>query len=341
MLSEDVWDYYEAGSGQEVTLGEAERAWRSYRFRPRVLRDVSSVDLATDLLGTRVSSPFVVAPMAFHALASTDGECATVAGSGDAGALSVVSTRASRTVEDIASAATGPWWFQAYLMRDRGLTEALVQRAAAAGARAIVLTVDTPYVGRKNKVVGVRFAVPEDQYLINLAQHLLPGAVGRESAEQDPSMTPEVIGRLADISGLPVVVKGLLRGDEAQRCVDAGAAGVVVSNHGGRQLDRAVPSALALPDVLQAVGGRVPVLVDGGIRSGLDALVALTLGASAVLVGRPVLWALAAGGRDAVDRTLRELTEDLRHVMAVAGAARVGDLDPSMVMISPGSTGGL
>jgi 4-hydroxymandelate oxidase len=330
-LQPEVWDYYEAGSGEEVTLTEAESSWRDFRLRPRVLRDVSAVDLTTRLLGSQVDSPFVVAPMAFHALAHDEGECATVRGTGDAGCLTVVSTRASRTLEDIAAAATGPWWFQAYLMRDRGLTEALVQRAAAAGAGAVVLTVDTPYVGRKDRVSGVRIAIPDDQYLVNLAQHLVAGAVGRESAEQDPSMTPDSIARLAEVGGLPVVVKGVLRGDEAQRCVDAGAAGVIVSNHGGRQLDRAVPSAHALAEVVDAVGGRVPVLVDGGIRSGTDALVALALGADAVLVGRPVLWALASGGAPAVTETLGTLAAHLRHVLAVAGATSPDDLDPSLV----------
>ncbi|PWW21792.1 4-hydroxymandelate oxidase [Geodermatophilus normandii] len=332
VLPPEIWDYYEAGSGDEVTLGEAEAAWRDFRLRPRVLHDVSRVDLATRLLGTPAASPFVVAPMAFHALAHPDGECATVRGAGDAGCLTVVSTRASRTLEEVGAAATGPWWFQAYLMRDRGLTEALVARAAAAGARAVVLTVDTPYVGRKGRVAGVRIAVPDDEYLINLAQHLVPGAVAREAAEQDPSMTPDTIGRLAAVSGLPVVVKGVLRGDEAARCVEAGATGVVVSTHGGRQLDRVVPSAHALPDVLDGVGGRVPVLVDGGIRSGTDALVALALGADAVLVGRPVLWALAAGGAAGVTATLEALAAHLRHVLALTGATSPADLDPGAVV---------
>jgi 4-hydroxymandelate oxidase len=273
--------------------------------------------------------------MAFHGLAHPEGECASMQGAGRAGALTIMSTRASRTLEDVAGSSTGPWWFQAYAMRDRGLTEALVQRAAAAGAGAIVLTVDTPYVGRKSRVTGVRIAVPDDHFLVNLAQHLLPGSIGREAAEQDPAMTPEAIGRLAEVSGLPVIVKGVLRGDEAVRCLDAGAAGVIVSNHGGRQLDRAIPSALALPEVVDAVGGRVPVLVDGGIRSGIDALVALALGADAVLVGRPVLWALAAEGADGVETTLRTLSADLRHVLAVAGAARLDDLDRSMVIAWP------
>lgn len=334
-LDPAVYDYYAAGSGEESTLGEAEAAWRSYRLRPRVMCDVSAVDTGTEVIGVRVDSPIVVAPMAFHALAHPDAECASIAGTGAAGCLSVISTRASRPLEDIAAAATGPWWFQAYLMRDRGLTRALVERAAQAGARAVVLTVDTPYVGRKSRVSGVRIAVPDDEFLVNLAQHLLPGAVGRESAEQDPSMTPDVIGWLADAGGLPVIVKGVLRGDEAARCLDAGAAGVIVSNHGGRQLDRAVPSALALPEVLDAVGGRAPVLVDGGVRNGTDALVALALGASAVLVGRPLLWALASGGAAGVTAALTALDADLRHVMALAGAAGIGDLDPSMVTRLP------
>ena len=332
-LPPDVWDYYAAGSGDELAVGEAEAAWAEYRLRPRVLHDVSTVDLTTDLLGVPLASPLVVAPMAFHALAHEEGECATIAGAGAAGCLTVLSTRSSRRLEDVGAAATAPWWFQAYLMRDRSLTEALVQRAAQAGARAVVLTVDTPYVGSKFRVAGVRFAVPDDQYLINVAQHLGTRAVGREAAEQDPSMSPDVIGRLAEVSGLPVVVKGLLRGDEALRCIDAGAAAVIVSNHGGRQLDRAIPSAHALPDVVNGVGGRVPVLVDGGIRSGTDVLVALALGARAVLVGRPVLWALASGGERAVTESLGALTSHLRHVLAVAGAASIADLDASMVTI--------
>ncbi|MGY1740254.1 MULTISPECIES: alpha-hydroxy acid oxidase [unclassified Blastococcus] len=331
LLEPGVFDYYEAGSGEEITAGEAVQAWRDLRLRPRVLNDVSSVDLRTSLLGADLGSPLLVAPMAFHGLAHPDAECATAEGAGRAGAGLVLSTRSSRTVEDVAAATTAPWWFQAYVMRDRGLTEALVRRAAAAGAGAVVLTVDTPYVGRKGRVSGVRIAVPDDHFLVNLAQHLLPGSIGREAAEQDPSMTPDVIARLAEVSGLPVVVKGVLRGDEARRCVAAGAAGVIVSNHGGRQLDRAVAAAHALPEVVDAVGGTVPVLVDGGIRTGTDALVALALGADAVLVGRPVLWALASGGAAAVEEALQALTDDLRHVMSVAGAARVADLDRSMI----------
>jgi 4-hydroxymandelate oxidase len=336
-----VVDYYAAGAGQETTVGEAAAAWARYRLRPRVLTDVSTVDVATDLLGARLATPVAVAPTALHGLASPDGECATVTGAGAAGALTVVSTRASRRLEDIGRAATSPWWFQAYAMRDPDLTDALVRRAADAGARAVVLTADTPYVGRKDRVAGTRLEVPDEDFLVNLAQHLPDGAMdrapdraaARASAEQDPSATVAAIDRLAAASGLPVLVKGVLRGDEALRCVAAGAAAVVVSNHGGRQLDRAVPTALALPEVVAAVGDRVPVLVDGGLRSGSDVLTALALGARAVLVGRPVLWALASGGATAVTESLSALTEDLRHAMALAGAPSLDDLDPSLVTL--------
>ncbi len=325
-LGPDIFEYFASGSGDQITTREAETAWGRWRLRPRVLRDVSTVDVGIGVVGTPAATPFLVAPTAFHALAHPAGECATVAGAGEAGALTVISTRASRTIEEIAAAATGPWWFQAYEMRDRGLTDALVKRASAAGASAIVLTVDTPYVGRKDLASSRPNQITDDHFLVNLRPHLQPGAERRDAGEQNPATTSEAIARLHDVSGLPVLAKGVLRADEALRCLDAGAAGIVVSNHGGRQLDRSIASAVVLEEVVDAVEGRAPVLVDGGIRSGADALTALILGASAVLVGRPVLWALATGGATGVTAVLRALTEDLRHIMALAGAVSVADL---------------
>ncbi len=245
-----------------------------------------------------------------------------------------MSTRASRPLEDVAAAVGGPWWFQVYVMRDRELTAALVRRAAAAGARALVVTGDTPLVGAKRRVGGTRIAVPDDSFLVNLERHLggTTGAAARASAEQDPSITMDVVRWLHEVSGLPVLVKGVLRGDDAVACLDAGAAGVVVSNHGGRQLDRALPSALALADVVDAVAGRAPVLVDGGLRSGLDCLVALALGASGVLLGRPVVWGLASGGADGVATALRAVSDDLAHVMALVGSTSLAGLDRSLVV---------
>lgn len=333
-LSAEVYEYYASGAGAEQTLHEAEQAWSLFRLRPHVLRDVTTVELSTTLLGETFSSPVAVAPAAFQRLAHPDGEVAVADAARRTRSLYVVSTRASCPLEDVASAVGGPWWFQVYVMRDRGLTAALVRRAADAGARALVVTGDTPVVGLKRRVSGTRIAIPDDAYLVNLERHLselLPPAA-RAAAEQDPSVTLDDIGWLRDISGLPVLVKGVVRGDDAQRCMDAGAAGLIVSNHGGRQLDRAVPSALALADVVDAVAGRGPVLVDGGVRSGLDCLVALAIGATGVLVGRPVVWGLAADGADGVAAVLQALADDLAHVMALVGAACMQDLNCSLVV---------
>jgi len=360
-LAPEVFDYYDAGAGGEVTRREGQAAWSSYRLRPRVLRDVSLVSTATELLGVPVAHPVGIAPMAFHALATDDGELATAAAAGRGGGLLGLSTRSSRAVEEVAAAAAehgAPWWFQVYVMKDRALTEALVRRAVAAGAGALVLTGDTPYVGRKRRVTGTRLAVPDDQFLVNLAPHFAERAAAggaavdvagqRAAAEQDPSIDLGTIAWLNEVSGLPVLVKGVLRADDAEACLAAGAAGVVVSNHGGRQLDRSVPSALALPEVAAAVrahgpltrgpaaGRRPVVLVDGGVRSGADVLVALALGADAVLLGRPVLWALASGGADAAAACVAEVVADLAHAMALAGASSVAGVTPDLVALPGG-----
>jgi 4-hydroxymandelate oxidase len=319
-LTPEVLAYYAGGSGDEVTVDEAELAWGAHRLRPRVLRDVAHVDTSVDLLGTRLTTPVLVAPTALHGLAHPDGEVATASGTHAAGSLMVLSTRSSRPLEEVP---VGPWWFQVYVLRDRGVTRAVVERAAAAGASALVLTGDTPYVGVKHR----SGPPPRDvEHLANLAQHLTAGQAGTSAVEQDPSVGLDAIADLTAWSDLPVVVKGVLRSDDARVCLGAGAAGVVVSNHGGRQLDRAVPTARALPEVVDAVGDRAPVLVDGGLRSGLDVLTALALGARAVLVGRPVLWGLAAAGADGVRDCLQALTADVAHVMALAGASSLSSV---------------
>jgi len=328
VLPADVADYYAGGSGEEETLEANRAAWHDFALRPSVLRDVSAVDTGVTLLGASLAAPILVAPTALHGLAHPDGEAATAAGAAAAGSLLVVSARSSVPIETVASATAGPWWFQAYAMRDAGLSDALIERAVRAGASALVLTGDTPYVGVKARSTpGVD---PNALHLANLASG--PGLAPRslDSVLQDPSITEATIGRLAERHGLPVLVKGVLRADDAERCIAAGAAGLLVSNHGGRQLDRAVPTAHALAEVVAAAGG-VPVLVDGGIRSGTDVLVALGLGATAVLVGRPVVWGLAADGADGVERCLRALREDLAHVLALAGATSPGDLPAGLV----------
>lgn len=306
-LPADAFGYYEGGAGHEVTLGEAEQAWSRLRLRPRVLHDVSAVDTSLHLLGSDLRTPVLVGPTALHCVAHPEAEAATATGTAAAGSLMVLSTRASRVLEEVPA---GPWWFQAYVMRDRRITCALARRAAAAGATAVVLTGDTPYLGQRG-VLG-RAPLPPEQ-------------------EQDPSVGLEAIAELTEACELPVLVKGVLRGDDALACLDAGAAGVVVSNHGGRQLDRALPTAQALPEVVAAVAGRAPVLVDGGLRCGLDVLCALALGADAVLLGRPVLWALAADGAAGVEACLDALTADLAHAMGLAGARCLTELTGDLV----------
>lgn len=323
-LPPEVFDYFAGGSGDEDTLAANEAAWRAVRLRPRVLRDVSRVDTSTTVLGERVASPVLVAPTAFHRLAHPAGEVATAEGTAAAGSLLVLSSRASMRIEAVAAAA-GPWWFQVYVLRERSLTRDLVQRAAASGARALVLTGDTPYVGRKRRDRG-SVAIPDEDFRVNLER-----LTDVSLAEQAADVTFEDIAWLRELSGLPVLVKGVLRGDDAVRCLDAGAAGVIVSNHGGRQLDGAVATAHALPEVVEAVAGRAEVLVDGGVRSGRDVLRALALGASAALVGRPVLWGLATGGATGVRAVLDELREDTAHVMALAGATTVADITAELL----------
>lgn len=331
-LAPEVFDYFSAGAGDELTLTECTRAWSDFRLRPWPLRNVASVDTTTRLLADQFATPIAVAPSAFHKLAHPDGERASIRGAAEAGALFVLSTRASLPIGEIAAETTSPWWFQVYVMQNREVTARIVEDAVAAGARALVLTGDTPYVGRKRRVNGVRIPMPDDHYLVNINRHLPPGADGRAAAAQDPSIDLDTIGWLQRISGLPVLVKGVLRPDAAVECLEAGASGVIVSNHGGRQLDRAIPSALALAGVAQAVGGRAPVLVDGGLRSGTDILVALALGADAVMVGRPVLWGLAAEGATGVRAALNALTDDLAHVMALTGVTDLREIRPDLVV---------
>jgi 4-hydroxymandelate oxidase len=344
LLPSHVYDYYAGGSGRERTLRANEKAWRQVWMAPRVLREVSAVDTSTRLLGTEFATPLCVAPTGYHGLAHPDGELATAAGAAKAGALFVLSTRSSRRIEDVAevvAAAGGTWWFQVYLMRDRELTAGLVRRAAAAGAAALVLTADTPVLGRKRRdsADGV---VSDEDFLVNLGP-LADTAAAAQAADvtfADISWLSEVA---ADGGGgrLPVVVKGVLREDDASACRAHGAAAVMVSNHGGRQLDGALPSALALPDVAaqQQPGGDWEVYADGGIRTGEDALVALSFGARAVFLGRPVLWALTCGGADGVRALLAGLTDDLAHAMALAGAASIAQTAGIARMAWPAATG--
>jgi 4-hydroxymandelate oxidase len=307
-----VWSYVESGSYGEVTVGEATRAWSDVWFRPRVLQGDASPDLATSLLGLSVRSPIAVAPTAMQRAIHLAGERATIAGAEAAGALCVLSSNSGTRWEDLG--ATRPWWLQAYLPSHRESILSPLEGAAAAGAAAIVLTVDTPFPGSKYATDEQDWTgVDLDWWRVNFADP--------EFDRWAPDLTLDDIGWLHDRSGLPVVVKGVLRSDDARRCLDAGAAAIWVSNHGGRQLDRSVSTAFALGEIVDAVGDRAEVYVDGGIRTGVDALAALALGAQAVFLGRPVIHALAVDGATGVERLLTELTTELGEVLQLAGCA--------------------
>jgi 4-hydroxymandelate oxidase len=335
LLPADVYDYYAGGAGTETTLTEATGAWRSWRLRPRVLRGVATARLATSLLGSDVRTPIAVAPWAYQAMAHPDGELATAAGAAAAGALMTVSTSANHTPEEVAAVApAAPAWFQLYRLHSPGHTDDLARRAGDAGYRALVLTVDLPVLGRRRRDLVHDFALPGS---LRLANRPSADGAGRPAVPVEvPTWTFDSIGRFADLSGLPVVVKGVLRGDDAVRCVDAGASAVWVSTHGGRQADPVIPSAEALPEVVEAVGGTGPgaveVYADGGLRSGSDVLTALALGARAVFLGRPTAWGLTTGGAAGVAAVLDGLGTELAHTMTLCGLDGVGSVPRDTVV---------
>ncbi|WP_081866422.1 alpha-hydroxy acid oxidase [Blastococcus sp. URHD0036] len=334
LLPPDVTAFYAGGAEGEVTLGEATPAWRAWRLRPRVLTGVGAVRLGTSLLGSEVAIPIGVAPWAYQALAHPDGELATARGAAAAGALMTVSTSATAALADVAAAEpTGPRWFQLYRLHSPAYTDELARRAGAAGYRALVLTVDLSVLGRRLRETAHRFALPDDLPLPNRPDGTVPTA-------DSPVWTLDDVGRFGRLSGLPVVVKGVLRGDDAARCVDAGAAAVWVSTHGGRQADPVVASAVALPEVVAAVGGRAEVYADGGIRSGSDVLTALALGARAVFVGRPAIWGLATGGADGVRAVLDGLAAQLATTMLLCGLGDAAAVPRDTVTQAPGSIAG-
>ena len=336
LIDAGAYDYYAGGADDEVTLAENETAWQRLRLRPKVLRDVGAVDPSTTVLGQHVAAPLLVAPTAYHRMAHDEGERATARGVAAAGTLMCVSTLATVSLEDVAAAAPGaPRWFQLYIRRDRGVTEELVQRAVAAGYSAIALTVDVPVLGRRWRDERNGFSLPDGMQMANLgaAPPKVEGSglAAYAAAEFDPSLTFDDIGWLADLSGLPVAVKGVMRGDDAVRCIESGAAAVIVSNHGARQLDTTVPTAEALRDVAESVGDRAEIYVDGGIRRGTDVIKALALGARAVMVGRPILWGLATGGAAGVQAVLTELIEEVTRALMLCGAPTPADVTPDLL----------
>lgn len=345
-LPPHAYDYYASGADDELTLARNVAAYRELELHYRVLVDVSRCSTATSVLGTPVASPIQVAPTAFHRLAHPDGELATARAAAAAGSLFVLSTLSTTSVEDVMAATAenpGPVWFQLYVYKDREATRDLVARVEAAGVQALVLTVDAPRLGRRERDVRNRFALPAGLRIENL--HGPRGLVTPPPADSglaayfaqliDPTLCWDDVTWLRSITRLPLLIKGVVRPDDAARAVDAGAHGVVVSNHGGRQLDTSPATIDVLPRIAEAVGNRAELLLDGGIRRGTDVLKALALGARAVLVGRPVLWGLAIGGQDGVAAVLAMLRRELELAMMLCGCPTVASATPDLVVRRP------
>lgn len=328
-----VYEYFAGAAEDESTMAENRLAWRRRKLRPRTLVDVSEVSTSATVLGTPLASPFMIAPMAYQALLHADGERAVASACASAGVPMVVSTMASFSVEDVASAGPGgARWFQLYLHEDRDFSLGLCHRARAAGYSALVVTVDMPRLGNRRRARRTGLAMPErvPNFTVDGAD-AIPIGTRYASGGFNVSVTAEHVAWLARESGLPVLVKGVLRGDDALRSLEAGAAGVIVSNHGGRQLDGSLASADALVDVAGAVKGAAPLLVDGGVRSGVDVLRALALGAHAVLIGRPILWALATGGEAGVRAALDSLHAEVDLAFRLAGVRSVAEITGDLI----------
>ncbi len=333
-LPRGVLDYYEGGALDEITLRENTAGWERLKLYYRVLAGVGKRDLTTTVLGQPISMPIVVAPTAFHKLACESGEIATAKAARATGTLFILSSLSNTAMESVFAQAASPRWFQLYIYKDRGITLELVRRAEAAGAEAIVLTVDAPGLGTRERDTRNSFRLPDGLAVENLAplgKGAFPEVTGSGLAAYVRANFKEDLGFddldwLCRSTRLPVVVKGVCRGDDARRAAEHGAKAVVVSNHGGRQLDTAPATCEVLPRVVEIAGDLCEVYVDGGIRRGSDVLKAIALGARAVLVGRPILWGLCVAGEQGAVDVLEILRRELDEAMLLCGCTKLSDI---------------
>jgi 4-hydroxymandelate oxidase len=325
-LPQPRFDFFAGGAGDEQTLSENVLAWRKLWLRPRAMVDVNRVDTASAVLGVRLALPVLLAPMSTQRLLHRDGEVACARAAGAAGSRYCLATRATADLAEVAAAATGPLWFQLYLERGRAVAERVLARAAEYGFTAVVLTVDRPVGGRRERELRHGdLPLPEDVVLAShLGHETAPAA--KALAEWELSLSWPDVAWAREASALPVIVKGILTAADATAALQAGAEAIIVSNHGGRQLDGCIPSAVALREVASAIAGRVPVLVDGGIRNGGDVVRALALGATAVLIGRPYAWGLAAAGEAGVRQVLEAFSVGVRRTLALCGCPTLADV---------------
>ena len=340
-LSQPFFDYIAGGADDEVTLRRNREAFERIELKPRALVDVSVIDLSTNVLGQRVEMPVLLAPVAVQRLAHPEGELATARAAATAGTIMTLSTMASASIEEVAAASDGPKWFQLYVHRDREVSKRMVQRSEVAGYKAICLTVDVPRLGRRERDFRNRLEYPPGVAHRNYIGEveLPPLEVGAGESELsasadvliDPSLTWDAIDWLRSFTSLPIILKGIMTADDARLALDQGASAIVVSNHGGRQLDGAPATIAVLPEIVTAIQGRCEVLLDSGIRRGTDVLKALALGANAVLVGRAYIWGLAVSGEAGVTQVLSMLRNELELAMALCGCRSVAEVSPEVV----------
>ncbi|XP_030052174.1 2-Hydroxyacid oxidase 1 [Microcaecilia unicolor] len=347
VLQRSIYDYYRSGAGDQQTLADNEAAFRRLRLYPRMLRDVSVIDLSTSVLGQSISMPICVGATAMQCMAHAEGEVATVRACRSVGTGMMLSSWATSSIEEVAEAAPdGLRWMQLYIYKDREVTKSLVQRAEAAGYKGIFLTVDTPYLGRRLDDVRNKFKLPPHLRMKNFQTADLAFSSKKGYGEDsglavyvaqaiDPSIKWDDIEWLKGVTSLPIVAKGILRADDAREAVKCGVDGILVSNHGARQLDGVPATIDVLAEVVEAVEGKVEVFLDGGVRKGTDVLKALALGARAVFVGRPIIWGLAYQGEDGVKEVLQMLKEEFKLAMALAGCYSVKEIDRTLVRRDP------
>ena len=333
-MPEQFFGYYAGGAADEITLRENRSVFDRLKLRPRVLTDVSHRTLETTILGHSTAMPMIIAPMAMAQLADPGGEVAIAQAAKNAGITQCVSILSNASLEEVAAVGATSW-FQVYLYKDRHITQRIVERATAAGYQALVLTVDVAVSGVRENMLRMGLQLPPGLTLKNFAEfhntqatEILPYV----NSQFDPSLTWDDLAWLRSITALPILVKGILRGDDARRAADCGVAGIIVSNHGGRQLDTAVTCIDALPEVVAAVGADIDIFVDGGFRRGTDIVKAMALGARAILIGRPVLWGLAVGGQEGVERVLTILRREFDAALALCGCASVADIRPDLLV---------
>ena len=361
-LPRAVYDFIEGGAGDELTVTRNRAAFERLLFEPRVLVDVSKREQSTVVLGERVATPVILSPTGMAGLSWPKGEVVAARGAHDAGTIYTLSTHSSCSIEEVAAGAPGPLWFQLYVWQNRDLTRSFVERARAAGYRALLLTVDVPVISRRERDLRNGFTVPPRVTARNVLDTLrragwvrrvlmgqrrltlanlvgAPGAprtdivtlAGVANRQVDPSISWADLAWFRSLWSGPLLLKGVMTAADARRAAEHGIDGLVVSNHGGRQLDGTRATIEALPEIVDAVGNRMEVLLDGGVRRGADVVRALALGARAVMIGRPYLYGLATGGQAGVRRALEILANEVDHVLALTGVPRVADLEPSLV----------